>query len=64
MLLMPVLTSCSSSVDDDLKVTLDATGKFASTNNVSYKEAIKNALATSENWTTFKTNLANEIVYQ
>lgn len=62
-LLATVLTSCAKAkIDDDLKIDLDDTGKF--TNTVDFKNAVQAALTRSTSWATFKTALAEEIVYK
>lgn len=62
-LLATVLTSCSKSkIDDDLKIDLNDSGLFVKTKD--FRKALTNALASSKTWATFKTALADELVYQ
>lgn len=62
-LLATVLTSCSKSkIDDDLKIALDDSGKF--TKSKDFRAAVASALKSSKTWKTFKTALADELVFQ
>lgn len=62
-LLATVLTSCSGNkIDDDLKVNLDDNGAFIK--NLKFNDAIKTALSNCHDWGTFKSLLADELIYQ
>lgn len=62
-LLATVLTSCSSNkIDEDLQINLDEQGAF--TNKLRFNEAIKTALSNCNDWSTFKSLIADELIYQ
>lgn len=71
-LLTVSLTSCvTNSIDGKYKIDLNDDGFIFTNSNkdnfigdVSYSTAVKNALSRSDDWQTFKTALANELVYQ